>query len=333
MKLSRRAVVAVVSVATTVAAVGAALAIGPQGPGDAVVAATAPATQLTATPSSSTVPTTNTASPTTTAQSTSTIPPETVSTTTTAMPRTMHIRGEHGTITLEVTLEPAYPRAGELVQFHVEATDTEGGIIVLGFDPGDRRFGSRPGPPSVDCVAPDPDAPPRDPAPAHYSYDFTYAYRLAETHRFNVMAASGDCFRDGHYADVTGTITVLAGVAASNGPRSPEAEIYQNPEGAPSSGVRLSVSAFDADGVVRHVMLDWGDGSANSAVDVPESNRACASEPTAYPSSGDTLTLDHVYSSPGTYTVTATVLSTGCDGGDGQSAVSTGTAVVEAAST
>lgn len=334
MKLSRSAAVAVGSLATTVAAVGAALAIGMHDPGDALVAVTATATTLTATRSSSTVPTPNMATPPTTVRSTSTIRPALRSTTTTtAVPRTMQLRGEHGTITLEVTFEPAYPRAGELVRFHVEATDAEGGFIVFGFDPGDRRSASMPGSPSVDCAAPDPDSPRSDPAPAHRSRDFTYAYRTAANHQFDVMVASGDCFRDGHYAEVTGTITVLPGAAVSNGPSRPEGQIHQNPEGAPPSGVRLSVGASDADGVVRRVILDWGDGSEHAAVDVPEHQHACASEPTAYPTSGDTRTVEHVYPSPGTYTVTATILSTGCDGSDEQSTVSTGTVIVDAAST
>lgn len=224
-----------------------------------------------------------------------------------------------------MAVEPAYPRAGELVRFHIEATDSDGGIMAMGFDAGDRRLRTRPSAPAVACAL-DPDAPRDEPPPTvqHGSYD--YIYRVAAEHHFTVMAATGSCSREPHYAELEGTITVLAGQTTSNGPRPPEGSVAENLEGAPANGVRMSVGAWDDDGVVRRVHVDWGDGSEPSVLDVAEGDHTCVDEPNAYPTSGDTHTLDHVYATAGTYTVTATIVSTGCDGQAAQSVTVTGAA-------
>jgi hypothetical protein len=91
----------------------------------------------------------------------------------------------------------------------------------------------------------------------------------------------------------------------------------------------MSIGASDRDGVVRRVTVDWGDGSAPSAMDIPRGERACLDEPTVYRWSGDTHTLEHVYPSSGTFTVTASVVSAGCDGTSEQSGVASGTATVD----
>jgi len=150
--------------------------------------------------------------------------------------------------------------------------------------------------------------------------------------RFAVKVASGDCYSGAHYAELAGTITVLPGAANSNGPAMPEGSIEQNPEGAPVNGVGMSFGASDRDGVVRRVTIDWGDGSPPSVIDVRPSDYACVDEPSAYPSAAGTYSLDHVYATDGSYTVTATILSTGCDGHNEQSARVTGVVTVEAES-
>lgn len=242
----------------------------------------------------------------------------------------MELHAVEGTITLDVIIEPAYPRAGEVVRFRVEATDTDGGVVVIGFDPGDRREASRPGAPSVDCVARDPGAPPRERPPASRTGDFTHAYRVAANRRLSVTVASGDCGRRPNYAELSGTITVLPGATTSNGPQEPRGGIFQNSESAAPGSVRMSISASDVDGVVRRVTVDWGDGSTPSVVDVARDERDCANEPTAYPRSGNSHSLDHIYARPGSYTVTASIASTGCDGRNEQAATASGIATLEA---
>ena len=239
---------------------------------------------------------------------------------------------DEGPVTLHVTVEPAYPRAGEVVQFRVDATDSEGGILVFGFNAGDSRTGTKPGAPIVDCVAPDPDAPPKERSPVRRTSDFEHVYRAAAQRHFSVMVATGDCSRKPHYAKVAGVITVLPGVTTSNGPRMPEGSVTQNPDGAPSNAVLMSIGAVDRDGVVRRISVDWGDGSGPSVLEVPPSEYSCADEPTAYPSSGDTHGFHHVYAVAGTYTVRATIVSTGCDGTAQQSETVTSIASVEPSS-
>lgn len=330
MRVSRRASAVVVSIATSAALVVVAL-VATRADTGTPVAAVAPTSTSSSTPSNSSATTTSSsavvASPTTTTTSTTSAASATT-TTTAPLPRTLELRTEDGTITLDVTVEPAYPRAGELVRFRADATDADGGVIVFGFNPGDRSTGSRPGAPNVDCVASDPDAPPRERSPAHRTSEFTYAYRVAAERRFSVLVATGDCSRAPHYAKVEGNLTVLPGEAASNGPRAPEGSVHENPEGAPPRGVWMSIGASDSDGIVRRVMVDWGDGSPPAVIQIAEGERDCGDEPTAYPSSGDTHSLEHIYATPGTYTVNATIVSTGCDGENEQTAIAAGTASV-----
>lgn len=67
----------------------------------------------------------------------------------------------------------------------------------------------------------------------------------------------------------------------------------------------MSIAASDRDGLVRRVSVDWGDGSTPTVIQVRRGARDCGGEPTTYPSSVDTHTLDHVYEHAGSYTVTA----------------------------
>ena len=243
----------------------------------------------------------------------------------------MTLHGESGTITVNLTVEPAYPRAGELVQFRLSATDSEGGLFAIGFVPGDSRMVTTPGPPMVDCVARDPIAPPREPKASHHTDEFTHTYRVAAERHFRAVVATGDCGRRAHRAELAGTITVLpGGTVPSNGPRLPEGGVHQNKEGAPPNGAWMSIGAADADGLIHRVVVDWGDGSEPSVLEVPRGEYACVDEPTAYPHSGDSYGMEHLYPGPGVYTVTVTVESVGCDGKHPQVARASGIATIEA---
>jgi hypothetical protein len=242
----------------------------------------------------------------------------------------MELHAEEGSMTLDLTVEPAHPRAGEIVHFRVSVTDAEGGLFQIGVDPGDVRAGGSSGRMIVDCVAPKPDEPARERSPASDTRDFTYAYRVSGERHFSVTVTSNGCWRETREAELTGTLTVAAAAASSNGPHAPEATVFQDLDAALPGEVRMSIGALDRDGVVRRVIVDWGDGSTPSARDVPTGEGTCVNEPMMYPWSGDTHTLDHVYASAGTYTVTASIVSTGCDGKSAQSAAASGTATVEA---
>lgn len=330
MKVGRRALL-VAGVTTAAALVAAAVIVGHDG-GDTTVAASAPPPTSTSPPSTSTTtgpppPTTNAPAPSTTAPS-SAPTPRVTTTWTTPLPRTMEWRAEEGSLTVHVTVEPAYPRAGEVARFRVEATDTEGGVIVFGFNPGDQRHGSSAGVPIVDCSPRDPDAPRGERSPAQRTSDIDHAYRISAQRNFSVTVATGGCDRKPHRAKVSGTITVLPGIPPSNGPGLPEVFVGENLEGAPPSGVWMSIGASDRDGVIRHISIDWGDGSAPSVLEVEPGEYSCIDEPIAFPSSGVTHGVEHVYAAAGTYTVTATVESRGCDGTAAQSVTGTGTATV-----
>lgn len=329
MKPTRRTSVVCGTIAVAAMFIGAIVVIAERDRVERVVAASEPAAT---TSTSSPMPTSTVTSSTTTEPPTTTTSPPPVTTTAPPMPQTATFHAEDGTITIDVTVEPAYPRAGELVHFRVSATDSEGGTMSSGFVPGDRRLGGGAGRTIVECFERESNASTRRRAPVHETFEVTHTYRVAAERRFEVSIATSACSRQSHYAELSATITVLPGAVTSNGPRAPEGFVLQNDEGAPSGGVLMSIGASDADGVAQHVEVDWGDGSAPSAFDVERGEHDCIDEPTAYPSSHELRGLEHVYPGPGTYTITARIVSTGCDGKDEQFATATRAVTIETAS-
>jgi hypothetical protein len=169
--------------------------------------------------------------------------------------------------------------------------------------------------------------------------DFTHAYRVPGTYTVRVSMQRCTGRSDDVVAAEPLRLTVAPppdGNLPSNGPRAPMVEVAPHSVNADEGGaVSVHVGALDRDGYLRTFRIDWGDGSAVTEVERPLTN--CHDTPTSYPRGdiygspeGDTYGFDvrHHYATPGTYRITVTVESTGCDGASVQTATDTGEATV-----
>ncbi|MER3452945.1 MAG: hypothetical protein C4344_04635 [Acidimicrobiia bacterium] len=103
------------------------------------------------------------------------------------------------------------------------------------------------------------------------------------------------------------------GVLPSNGPREPGVSGLSGATPEADGTVRLNVGASDRDGFIRTINVDWGDGSSPTEVSWPL--RDCHDTPTSYPKDSRVATrVEHRYPTPGTFRITLTAISTGCDG-------------------
>jgi hypothetical protein len=157
---------------------------------------------------------------------------------------------------------------------------------------------------------------------------FRYRFRLAAAYVPSVTIRTWDHNCTSGVArrewKVLPTVDISTGSALSNGPE----PIVINMSGTPQGSViALSVASSDPDGYIRTATVDWGAGGSLEVLG-GDSNPCDESGGRYWP---DSWTRHNVKSPPlaaGTYTVTATVTSTGCDGKDSQSATKQVTVVV-----
>lgn len=136
---------------------------------------------------------------------------------------------------------------------------------------------------------------------------FTHTYAKAGSYTGTAIVTTGGCGAPTETKTLTHTVKVLA-AGAGNGPATPTVSAEQVGDVG-----KVALHGGDADGFVKKFYIDWGDGSPESYVG-PRSLDLCS------PGEGSTwdTTATHSYAEPGTYTVTVTVMSTNCDGGQGQ---------------
>lgn len=159
-----------------------------------------------------------------------------------------------------------------------------------------------------------------------FNFPVTHAYRLPGT--YTISASLERCAGPASNIVATSTVRIRVdpppdGVLPSNGPRQPTIGANRDVEGRT---VRLSVAAGDQDGYVRTIRIDWGDGSPPTRLERPLSE--CRDTPSTYPQSRypssavelEQSVFEHTYAAPGTYRLSVTVESTGCDGGSVQTA-------------
>lgn len=223
-------------------------------------------------------------------------------------------------MTITMKVDKASPGVGEPVRFDVEASSATRAccVLVVGF--GD---GATYGQPNEHG----PCAPGAPQGHGPVSVTTSHAYGRPNQYMFEVRAFTGNCQEDGGVGTLFGIFQV-GPPSTGQGPTLPHVELSrtmilgENGQPAPHQGDRTWAAvvavAKDDDGWVRSATLDWGDGTPPQ---VFPTGMTCRPTLTGWPGgtqiafgavgSGEGV---HHYATPGTYTVTVTAVSTGCDG-------------------
>lgn len=224
--------------------------------------------------------------------------------------------GRNGRLTLAIEVRPPSPRVGEQAHVRLVATVDGGGLISSAL-----AFGSEE--PSgnmrviIECK--------KTGMPGTASERRVVSRKTSVRQvRFNApglqqINASAKAHRCGGGGEVglKGLVAVRPSGLPTNGPARPTATV-----GASSAWKSLSHSRFvevlvggeDKDGYVRRLEIDWGDGTSSETVEVEPEADVCRRSPVAPSGSVAPTSLPHIYTRDGTYTVTVTAVSTGCDG-------------------
>lgn len=148
-----------------------------------------------------------------------------------------------------------------------------------------------------------------------------HAYRTPGSYAIRVQVITGQCQKtDAETIVVQGEISVRRGATPSNGPLPPTVHIEDRRhlyENRASLEAIFYLGGGDEDGYVRRVVVDWGDGKSETLVAAPLSE--CEELPGQWPSTYLTGREAHHVYAPGTYILTVTVTSFGCDGFEVQS--------------
>lgn len=235
-----------------------------------------------------------------------------------------YVQGRYGLV-LTVSASPRRSRAGSFVTLTVRAKDTAGS-----WNGSEVSFGDGPGPiqgASVDCASPRPNllgqtpAPP-EPKPSDVTHEYRHAYRRPGVYTISVKVHSSQYCSDENpeTAEARLDVRVLPGDDLSNGPAAPSAGLFRMDsgwDGEPESlTLDLEYSARDEDGWIERVVVDWGDGSAPQTLG-PDDD-PCEEPDGRWPAGDVYDAVSHEYAAEGTYEVTLTVTSAGCDGRDEQ---------------
>ena len=232
-------------------------------------------------------------------------------------------RGQDRDLKIEVRAMPSPGPAVTPVRFDIVAigmrgdlkyavTMTYGDGTIDGY--GQAGCAASPPPPSGSTTTEPPPPPART-----TSTTLTHAYRGAGVFHVSVDVFSGyQCSATSWERRATAAfdVRVTDGPKVSNGPQPPAKPdlIEQYPR---DGGSFVTANVNDPDGYVRKLIYDWGDGTAPVDVGLV-ADRPCQDSPTQWPSSQAFTGIGHHYAKDGTYRVTVTVVSTGCDGKDEQ---------------
>ena len=232
--------------------------------------------------------------------------PTTVAPTTAAPPATTPpsvVEGVSGDLQVSLAA-PVQAAAGTVVTFEVSASDPSGRLFGFELDPGD---GSTVAGLPIDQVC----GPVSWADPTDSTDQLVHAYRVPGRYTATLTVVTGGCEAPVERVEVDTTVLVTGEAGPSNGPRAPEPSAVVL-ETDPTGTVSVEAGASDRDGFVSKVSVDWGDGSSPSVLTADPSE--CVEDPARWVHSALRETVNHRYDAGGTYQVTVTAVSQGCDG-------------------
>ena len=156
--------------------------------------------------------------------------------------------------------------------------------------------------------------------PGTARFSTTHVYNLDGRWTFMLNPITGNCGVPGVRPTLFGTIEIAVGTAAAQGPSQPTVLVNRTTPVAGHEGdqrwASIVVQAGDEDGWLRGLSLDWGDGTPPQAFG--EGGLGCRPHAGGWPSPSRIWVVTneaiHHYPAPGTYRITVTAVSTGCDG-------------------
>jgi hypothetical protein len=216
-------------------------------------------------------------------------------------------------------MTPPEPNAGDPVQFVITAASGDGPcctFVGMGFGDG---YQGRQQPFGDGCNA-------TGDGPTSVQATFSHVYNQAgKWHLWFGASETIGC--PGSFEGGTGLITIAIGDGPSSaqGPEPPTLTLDTSPDPpGPATGLHagIFVWARDPDGYISSVLIDWGDGTPV----VQSSGDPLPCQPTlaGWPASSEFHAPQsqppfiHDYAAHGNYTITVTIISTGCDGSDPQ---------------
>ena len=200
--------------------------------------------------------------------------------------------------------------------FEVRVTGRGGIVSSVTLDFGDGMSRSEPPPPGA-AVSEMCD---RN-AATDATIQFRHGYRNPGDYRVAVKSINYRDCGSTPVSDVARAVKVSPGERHSNGPDTPVAtDCILNYDSVCVHAQGRHAQAFgtarDPDGFVSRLVYEWGDGTADAT---PFALSECSDPGSTRPSSPSrNVDKGHDYSSPGTYHVTVTIESVGCDGQDVQ---------------
>lgn len=218
-------------------------------------------------------------------------------------------------VQLAVTIDKATPKAGEPVTFTLTAGSATlpccGFYLTVGDGTSwakDNGYGCPGGPPG----------------PATRTTQTSQVFNKAGRWEFVYSGITGNCRTSGVPAHMYAWIEVAPGTSTSQGPQQPTIKVDRYgpaPHWDEPGYVTVYGQGRDEDGYVAKLVVDYGDGTTEQ---FPGDGAGCRPGASGWPAASMAWTPTdppptHRYASPGTYKVTVTAYSQGCDGRDVQS--------------
>lgn len=225
---------------------------------------------------------------------------------------TARFESRHGPLTLTVEVRPPSPAVGAPTRVRLVVTSVRAGLLSLGLAFGD-EVPPMDGHVMAGSCAPLGDQPRNPPTIHRKTLVRDVRFVAAGSHRVRAAAKVHSCRGNGD-VDGGGFVPVLASRLSTNGPKRPS--LFIEPlalwnDVQHQRAVTLTLRSGDDDGYVRRLDVDWGDGSAPETLGAEPDG--CGAGP-IFVRRAHHQWATHIYTRPGTYRVTATATSAGCDG-------------------